>query len=177
MLVLSFVLRVGGKTDLRQGMVTSWLSLPGCGWRCSRPSQTALKGGRGRVSLLSLGAAGGQGLYFPLWSRVFQTAGLCLPPQNEVPEAGSMLMSSLSPPGALSNATSEDPPLPPSPCPHLTAPWEPPSWSWLVPLCPGTQAPCLLSAPGSAPAVGGHLACPPPRGPEGADSQGPGLGG
>ena len=109
MLVLSFVLRVGGKTDLRQGMVTSWLSLPGCGWRCSRPSQTALKGGRGRVSLLSLGAAGGQGLYFPLWSRVFQTAGLCLPPQNEVPEAGSMLMSSLSPPGALSNATSEDP--------------------------------------------------------------------
>lgn len=71
----------------------------------------------------------------------------------------------------------KDPPLPPSPRPHLPPPWEPPSWSWLVPLCPGTQAPCLLSAPGPAPTVGGHLACPPPRGPEGTGSQGPGLGG
>ena len=55
--------------------------------------------------------------------------------------------------------------MPPSPRPHLTPPWEPPSWSWLVPLCPGTQAPCLLSASGPAPSVGGHLACPPPCGP------------
>lgn len=111
--VLSFIMRVGGEdSDLRQEMVTSWPSLPGCRWRCLRPSQTALKGDRGHVSLLSLGAAGGQGLYFPHWSRVFQMAGLCLPPQNEVPEAGSMLMSSSLPPGAQSNATSEDPQRP-----------------------------------------------------------------